>query len=85
MKRINYTIVNNVEDATHWIAYTDEKSCVKEWIIPGKVYELVKLIEQWNDGEEEEYFILSEDGYHSMYYMTHNGDFIIAKDKDKEN
>jgi hypothetical protein len=76
----DYDIVDDIAVASHWIAYPDEDSMIKEWIIPGKKYELIKIMEQWDSGLEEEYFILSEDGCHSMYYMTHNGDFIIMKE-----
>jgi len=79
----DYTIVKDVSLASHWIAYQDEKSCVKDYIIPGKKYELIKLTEQWDNGEDEEYFILSEDGYYSMYYMAYKGEFIILNNLNK--
>lgn len=68
----DYIITDDVEKATHWIAYPDETSNVKEWIIPGKVYQVI-------DGD----FILSEDGNFTCYYMNHKGDFIIMNNYNK--
>lgn len=73
-----YEITDDISKANYWISYPDEESCVKEWIIPGKKYELIKIAEQWDDGiREEEYFIKSEDGFYSMYYICHKGDFVV--------
>lgn len=73
MEKIDYMIIDNVEEATHWIAYPDEKSHVKEWIIPGKAYQVF-----------DQDFILSEDGNFTTYWMNHKGDFIILNDCNKQ-
>lgn len=73
MKEVNYTIVESVEEATHWIAYEDNTSCVKEWIIPGKAYQVI-------DGD----FILTEDGNYTCYWMNHKGDFVVMNDLNKK-
>jgi len=73
----SYDIVNDISKATHFLVYTDPDSCVKDYLIPGKAYELIKQTDPFT--EEEEFFIQSEDGYYSMYYTTHAGDFIIVE------
>jgi len=77
MNQTDYTITKDVSKATHFLAKPDSKSCVKDYIIPGKAY---KLIKQKDDLDEEEYFIRSEDSYLTMYYMAHKGQFIIVKE-----
>lgn len=69
-------VTNDICNATHWKAKVDPESCVKEFIIPNKEY---KLIKHDNGFDQEEYFIKSEDGNLSMYYMCHQGDFIIKE------
>ena len=73
----NYVITDDITKATHWLAYEDEDSCVKDYIKPGKMYELVILKDPMDNFDD--YFIFSEDGHYAMYYVTHNGDFIIKK------
>jgi hypothetical protein len=63
----NYTITEDIFKATHWLSKPDENSCIKEFIIPNKMYELIN-----HD------LILSEDGNLTTYWMTHKGDFIIV-------
>ena len=69
MELSNYTITDNIEEATAWIAYHDNDSVVKELIIPNKIYELI-----------DHDFILSEDMNLTTYWMCHKGDFIIMKE-----
>ena len=69
----NYTITNDVLEATHWIAYEDERSVVKEWVIPGKTHKLI-----------DHDLILTEDGNLTAYYMSHKGIFIIMNDRNKQ-
>lgn len=77
---MEYTITNDISKATAWFSLPDTDSCIKDYIIPNKAYKLIKM----KDGfEEEDYFILSEDNHYSMYYMTHNGFFIIQKEGNK--
>jgi hypothetical protein len=66
---IGYDITDDKTIATHWIAYPDETSFVKSWIIPYKKYKLV-----------DHDLILSEDGKLSAYWMNHKGEFIIKKE-----
>ena len=40
----DYIIVDNIEDATHWLAQQDSQSYVREYIIPNKAYELIKTL-----------------------------------------
>ena len=70
---MDYTITDDVTKASHWIAYPDSKSVVKEWIIPGKAYQII-----------DQDFILSEDGNLTVYWMNHKGDLIIMNDCNKE-
>ncbi len=72
---MNYTVTEDISKATHWLAHKDSNSCVKEFIIPEKVYPLIKYDDGFN---EEESFIKAEDGSLSMYFMCHKGDFIIS-------
>lgn len=65
---LNYKVTLSPLKATHWIAKEDSKSCIREWIIPGKIYQLID-----ND------FILSEDMNLTTYWMMHKGDLIIMK------
>lgn len=75
---MEYTVTNDIKKATHWMSKPDVKSCVKEFIIPNKAYKLIRRNGTWDEGmDEEEYFIISEDGCLSTYWMCHKGDFII--------
>ncbi len=74
----NYTVTNDISKATYWMSYSDQKSCVKDYIVPNKKYPLIKQKDNLTD--EEDYFILSEDGVLSQYYMCHAGDFIKTKE-----
>lgn len=81
---MNYYVTNDVSKATHWLSYKDEESPVKKHVIPNKFYEIKKIKEKFQtiygeEIEDEEYFIKSEDGYYSMYYIAHNGDFVILQ------
>ena len=78
-KNVKGVIVDYVEDATHWLAYPDQSSPVKQFIFPNKLYKLYKLID--SEGMEE-YFIIGEDYNYSMYYMAHKGDFIFMENKE---
>ncbi len=69
----NYTVTKDIFKATHWLAKPDENSIIKEFIIPGKAYELI-------DGD----LILSEDGNLTAYWMTHKGQFIILNNCNKQ-
>jgi hypothetical protein len=69
----NYTVTKSISKCTHWLAKPDDTSIVKEFIIPGKAYEMI-------DGD----LILSEDGNLTAYWMTHKGIFIKMK-KEKLN
>lgn len=69
----DYTVINDVTKATHWIAKPDNESCIKEFIIPGKAYEVI-----------DQDFILSEDGNLSTYWMAHAGEFIIMNNCNKK-
>ncbi len=73
----SYTTTEDISEATAWVSYEDNVSPVKEFIIPNKMYKLIKQIDPFT--EEEEYFIESEDGYLSMYYLSHAGAFIKPK------
>ena len=79
---IKGVIVDYVEDATHWLAYQDQSSPVKQYIFPNKLYKLHKLID--SEGIEE-YFIIGEDYNYSMYYVVHKGDFIFMENKELKN
>lgn len=70
----NYSITGDISKADAWLAYSDQESVVKEWIIPNKIYPLIKLKD--NSTDEEEIYILSEDGTLSLYYLCHKGDYI---------
>lgn len=74
----NCIIVSNISDASHWLSKPDPTSVVKDYIIPNKMYELIKFKDGFDD--ENEIFILSEDGYYSTYYLTHKGQFIKIKE-----
>ncbi len=81
---MNYSVTTDVSKATHWLSYQDDESPVKKHITPNKFYKIKKLKEKFQNiyGEEiedEEYFIKSEDGFYSMYYIAHNGDFVIVE------
>jgi len=76
----NYTVTNDISKANAWVSFPDETSCVKDFIIPNKIYPLIKQID--NSIDEEDYYILTEDGVLSMYYMCHAGNFVIVKDKE---
>lgn len=66
---MDYIITDDISKATHYLAYPDETSIVKDFIIPGKAYELI-----------DHDYILSEDGCLTTYWMCHKGDFIIQKE-----
>lgn len=73
----NYTITDDITKATHWLSKPDNRSCIKDYIVPNKMYKLIKLKDEETD--EDEYFIISEDNNYSMYYMIHHGNFIIEE------
>jgi hypothetical protein len=74
--RKNYEIVSDISRASHWLSYEDHESCIKDSIIPNKLY---KLIKQKDEIGQEEYFIQDEMGYLSMGYICHKGDYINIK------
>ncbi len=74
---MEYQITNNITEATHWLAHTDNKSKVKDYIEPNKVYELIKHEDGFG---EEECFIKGSDGSLNMYWMCYNGSFLKAKE-----
>lgn len=69
----NSVATDDINEATHWVAKYDSESCVKDHVIPGKEYELIK---HDNGCDGEDYFIKSEDGYLTVYYLCHKGNFI---------
>ena len=68
--------------ATHWIAYKDKKSIIRQSITPNKLYPL-KLIESQCINsfgklvDNSEYLIIDDTGKWCMHYMVHKGDFIV--------
>ena len=78
---MNYKITNDIKKATHWIAYEDENlrnkkdSYIGSAITPNKIYKIDSLhCELFNDYE---YYNKSDDGDYGMYFLVHNGDYII--------
>ncbi len=64
----DYIFVDNIDDASHWVASFDPDSVVKDYIIPNKIYQVI-----------DQDFILSEDGCFTTYWMCHKGQFINMK------
>jgi hypothetical protein len=70
---IDYNIItNNIEEATHWLAYEDDKSIIQDIITPKKKYKL----EYIKDIFGYDYYIKDDEGNYSMAYMIHKGDFV---------
>lgn len=79
---MDYLITNDITKATHWIAYQDDNSPIKNIIIPNKLYELKLLKSEFTNLtgeiiENEEYFIKDENEEYRMAYMGHKGDYVI--------
>lgn len=73
----DYIVTDDILKATAWLSLPDPESVVKDYIIPNKIYELLK---QKDDIDMEEIYILDEEGYYTMYYLCHKGLFIIQKE-----
>jgi hypothetical protein len=71
-RKLGYFIVDDINEATHWLAYEDDKSIIKENITPQRKYEL----EYIKDVFGYDFFIKNDKGQYSMAYMVHKGDFI---------
>jgi len=71
-KRAEYKIVKDIEKATHWLAYRDDKSIIKDSVTSGKKYKLELLEDEFGF----EYFIKDDKNNFGMHYMIHKGDFI---------
>ena len=81
---INYTVTNNVEEATHWLAYHDDKSIIKDKITPWKLYKLELIQEKLTNMfgvyiEDEDYYCRDNNGKLGMTYFVHKGDFVIVE------
>lgn len=74
---MEYTLTNNIEEATHWLSLFDSDSPVRDSVIPHKTYELYKLKD---DIGFKEYFILDENGNFSMIYLCHKGVYVREKE-----
>ena len=70
---MEYTSVNNIADATHWISLPDADSPVRDSIIPHKTYKLHKIKD---DIDFEEYYIIDENNNYAMTYICHKGMFV---------
>ncbi|MCE5220027.1 MAG: hypothetical protein LLF98_01865 [Clostridium sp.] len=74
---MDFSLTNDVSKADFWISYPDKESSVKDFIIPNKMYKLIKHEDGFG---EEDYFIEAEDGSLNMYYLCHRGFFLIVKE-----
>lgn len=83
MELSNYTVTNDISEATAWLSLPDPQSVVKDYITPNKLYEIIKIKDQ--ETEEDEFYIESEDGFNSMYYACHKGIFIKGELNGTEN
>lgn len=74
---MNYIETKDITKATHWIALEDDRDIVKDFlhITIGKKYELIPQYEI--NGELDDYFIYDDANVLGMFYMFHNGYFII--------
>ena len=75
---MKYKITNDIEKATHWIAYEDNRlgsSVISELVTPNKIYSIRK--ERCDFFNDEDYYIEDDKGELGMFYIAHKGDFII--------
>lgn len=61
-------VVENIEDATHWLAKEDVNNEVAS-VTPGKHYPVLL-------DDKEEYHILNDEGTHSLIFLVHSGDYL---------
>jgi len=79
---MEYTIVDNIEEATHWVAYDDKRrEYLRDCITVGKAYILELLPDNFTNVhgeffENQDYFIRDDKGNLSMAYMIWRGDFV---------
>lgn len=69
---MNYTSVEKIQEATHWMSLPDFESPLSDSILPHKAYELIKMKD---DIDFEDYFIIDENGDCIMAYIAHKGFF----------
>lgn len=74
-ENLEYIVVDTIEEATHWLAYKDDKSIIKDSITPNKQYKLEFI----DDGFYPDYFIEDNNGKLIMAYMAHKGDYIKVR------
>lgn len=70
---MNYTVTDDFDKATHWLAEKDDSVDHYNDVLIGKFYPV--LYEQ----HEDEYYVVDEKGFQSMIYMVHEGKFVIMK------
>jgi hypothetical protein len=70
---MDHEIVDNFEEATHWIPTYDENAEGYEAITLNKPYRL------YYDKYEQEEVIIDNDGMASTVYLAHNGQLIKMK------
>lgn len=66
-----YTITEDFDKATHWLAEYDEDIIEYDGVIVGKLYPVSY------DEQEEEYYVEDENGDLSMIWLMHEGKFVI--------
>ncbi len=67
--KVDYHVVRNIEDATHWLACEDcnaELSCVT----PDCLYSVCF------DQQEQQYYVIDNDGYRSFVDLCHKGEYV---------
>jgi hypothetical protein len=67
---MKYKKVTNLEEATHWIPERDENNLMSN-VTVGQPYKI------YFDQEEQEYFVIDNEGLRSLVFLAHNG--VIAR------
>lgn len=70
---LDYTVVQDIQDATHWLAKKDF-NIPSASVVIGKRYQLYE--------DEHDFYIIDEKGINSLIFLLHQGDYIRQEKED---